>query len=128
MNYFLDHAIADCRLTPDSIDACRLNQHWHPYITRCGYCSVPYTVVGRLETMSEDLYYIGQMSRGVKFKKVESNRSGGGSTSRLAKTLFGQIDRGLVMRLYEFYKADFEMFGYTPDAFLELAKVNKKLI
>ena len=71
-----------------------------------------------METMAEDLKFIGQMAKGVKFKKVESNTSGGGSTSKLTKKYFSQIDNSLVKQLYQYYKVDFEMFGYQPDKFI----------
>ena len=74
--------------------------------------------------MEEDLHYIGQMAKGVKFKKIESNTSGGGSTRSLARKYFGQLDRDLVMKLYKFYQVDFEMFGYSPEEYLHWAKRN----
>ena len=104
---------------PESMVTCGLDPHWQPYITRCGYCTVPYTVIGKLENMEEDLHYIGKMVGGVEFKKVEPvNRSGGGSTRSLARKYFGQLSRDLVMKLYRFYQVDFELFGYSPDEYL----------
>ena len=42
--------------------ACGLNNHWKPFISRCGFCDVPYTVIARAETMIEDLEFIGMMA------------------------------------------------------------------
>ena len=67
-------------------------------------------------TMDEDFGYIKQMA-GIKFKKVNKNRSKGGSTSDLARKYFKQLDKKLVQQLFELYRADFEMFGYSPDTF-----------
>ena len=72
-----------------------------------------------METMEEDMKYIGKMAGGVKFKKkVRGNISGGGSTSQLTKKYFSELDKSLVNQLYSFYQVDFEMFGYKPDKFL----------
>ena len=48
--------------------------------------------------------------------------SSGGSTRDLARKYFSELNIVMVRRLYEFYKVDFEMFGYTPDEYFELAK------
>ena len=106
-------------ILPRTLGTCTLDKHWLPFITKCGYCTVPYTVIGRLETMEDDLQYIGQMA-GVGLKKVLRNKSSGGSTSSLAREYFRQLDRELVLQLYQLYRVDFEMFGYSVDQFFNL--------
>ena len=64
--------------------------------------------------MEEDLQYIRQMA-GVKFELVKKNPSSGGSTIDLARKYFGQLNKNVVMQLYELYRVDFEMFGYSVD-------------
>ena len=53
---------------------------------------------------------------------LESHVSSGGSTRDLARKYFSELDIMMVRRLYEFYKVDFEMFGYSPDEYFEIAK------
>ena len=53
---------------------------------------------------------------------LESHVSSGGSTRDLARKYFSELDIMTVRRLYEFYKVDFEMFGYSPDVYFEIAK------
>lgn len=53
---------------------------------------------------------------------LESHVSSGGSTRNLARKYFSELDIMTVRRLYEFYKVDFEMFGYSPDEYFEIAK------
>ena len=53
---------------------------------------------------------------------LESHVSSGGSTRDLARKYFSELDIMTVRRLYEFYKVDFEMFGYSPDEYFEIAK------
>ena len=52
----------------------------------------------------------------------ESHVSSGGSTKDLAKNYFSELDITIVMKLYEFYKVDFEMFDYSPDEYFQVAK------
>ena len=84
---------------------------------------MPYTVVGKLETLTQDLHYIGRMA-GVNFNvnyaaRPSSAKSGSGVnsssvTSDWAKKYFSELDKNMVRQLYKIYKVDFEMFGYSP--------------
>ena len=97
------------------LSTCNVDVHWRPFITRCGFCTIPYTVVGRLESIQQDLYYIGGMA-GVQFGHYSSNPSSGGSSNQLAKKYFSELDKRTIRQLYEIYKVDFEMFGYHPNS------------
>ena len=66
VKYFLVYGIKDCTLVPGT---CGIDQYWQPYITQCGYCAIPYKVIGQMETMTEDLNFIGQMAKGGEIKK-----------------------------------------------------------
>ena len=48
--------------------------------------------------------------------------SSGGSTKDLARKYFSELDLATVKKLYKVYKVDFEMFGYTPDIYYDLAQ------
>lgn len=113
----LDKSVKICR----QMNACRLDKHWKPFISRCGYCDVPYTVIARAETIAEDQKYIGHMAN-VTFHKIETHVSSGGSTKDLAKKYFSEMDIVTVKRLYKLYKVDFDMFGYSPEEYFELAR------
>ena len=41
---------------------CELDVHWKPFISRCAYCDVSYSIIARAETMDEDQKYIGRMA------------------------------------------------------------------
>ena len=109
MKFFVEHAIKK-----------QVDPHWTRYFSRCGYCIIPFKVIAQMETMGEDMKYIGEMVGGGKFKKkVRGNTSGFESTSQLTKNYFSKLDKQLVNQLYLYYQIDFEMFGYKPDKFLE---------
>ena len=48
--------------------------------------------------------------------------SSGGSTKDLARKYFSEMDIDTAKRLYQLYKVDFEMFGYSPDEYFKLAR------
>ena len=105
-----------------TLSTCSFNRHWLPYIKSCALCNFDYTAVGKLETMQQDLLFIGQMAGTELVKNVSTNPSSGGSTSQLAKEYFSQVDRGDVIKLYQLYKIDFDMFGYSADDYINMAK------
>ena len=51
---------------------------------------------------------------------ADKNRSGG-STPKRAKIYFSQLSVETVRRLYNLYRVDFEMFGYSPDLYYKYA-------
>ena len=71
--------------------------------------------------MQEELHFIERMA-GMKFKNIEINPSSGGSTGELAREYFSQLKKDDVKKLYELYKIDFLMFGYSPDVYFNIAK------
>ena len=78
VKFFVEHAIKK-----------QVDHHWRRYFSRCGYCIIPFKVIAKMETMGEDMKYIGEMVGGGKFKKnVRGNTSGGGSTSQFKKLFF----------------------------------------
>ena len=66
--------------------------------------------------MEEDLHYIGKMA-GLELGMEHKNKNVGGKTYELAGKYFGLLDKKVVMELFQLYRVDFEMFGYTVDSF-----------
>jgi len=104
-----------------SMNTCRLDKHWKPFISRCAFCDIPYRVIAKAETFQEDQQYIGQLA-GVELDQVETHHSSGGSTRDLARKYFEQLDTRTVDKLYNLYQVDFEMFGYSPDLYRRYAR------
>ena len=100
---------------------CWMDDHWIPYIANCALCNIEYSAVAKLENIQEDLQFIGQMA-GIEFEMIQINPSSGGSTSELAREYFSQLKKDDVKKLYELYKIDFLMFGYSPDVYFNIAK------
>lgn len=112
-----------------SIQNCEeMNVHWRPYISRCAYCDVPYTVIVRSETFDTDVKFLSRLS-GVTFPQHQANHtSSGGSTKDLARKYFSQVSPGLVRRIYNLYEKDFEMFDYSAQEYFEASSQNEKKV
>ena len=96
-----------------------MDVHWRPYISRCNYCNVNYTVIAKFETFGEDLAHISSLA-GVQFSSKHDHQ--GGDTGLLTTTLFSQLPRNLGEKLYIVYKKDFIMFDYDPRKYLDLTQ------
>ena len=48
--------------------------------------------------------------------------SSGGSSKELARKYFSQLSVNTVKKLYNIYKVDFEMFGYSPQLYYDYAR------
>ena len=66
--------------------------------------------------MEEDLHYIGKMA-GLEIGKGHKNKNLDGNTYELAGNYVAQLEKKVVMELFELYRVDFEMLGYTFDKF-----------
>ena len=56
--------------------------------------------------MDEDFRYIKQMA-GIEIELVKENQSSGGSTTDLTRKYFEQLDKKVVLQLFELYRVDF---------------------
>ena len=54
----LDQSEKRCR----QMNWCQMDNHWKPFISRCAYCDVSYSVIAKAETIREDQMYIGHMA------------------------------------------------------------------
>ena len=52
-----------------NINECNINIHWKPFISRCGYCDIPYKVIARAENFDEDTKFIGKLAN-IDFKPL----------------------------------------------------------
>ena len=101
---------------------CNVDLHWIPYTAVCAPCNIEYMAVARLENLSQDLAFIGQIA-GMEFENIAvRNPSRGGNSSDVAMEYFNEVTKEDVEKLYELYKIDFQLFGYSPHLYVEAAK------
>ena len=86
-------------------------------------CSGRYNVIGTFETIKEDVEYIAQESKlDVNITSFpwtnKKNHLTDTGQEPLSVKYFRQIDRDSIQKLYNIYKIDFEMFGYSVQDYL----------
>ena len=110
------------------------NIHWRTFVSRCQHCSIPYTVVGRMETFAEDVQYIIlknklekllPLNTVLKFKSLNSSKRDVNDTTQITLERFSQLNKKQIEKLHKIYQLDFELFGYDIDIFLQ--PFNKKV-
>lgn len=90
-------------------DSSTWDMHWRPAHQTCYPCAIDYDYVGYFDTIKEDADYILKKLRlndVVQFPTFQSQ------TPVLLETHYSQIPLDRIIRLADFYREDFEMFGY----------------
>ena len=96
------------------------NGHWNTFSNMCMHCTIPYDVIGQLETFNEDLKYI-ILKLGLQnilsiedIEKSQINKSDYKKDKKkeIAK-YFSQLTKAKFEELWKIYRLDFEMFGYN---------------
>lgn len=98
------------------------DDHWIPYYLFCTPCLIDYDVIIQFETLQQDvqllLNLLGEKSGGPQWK--HSKTAGRRSKSELIKSYYNQLDSQTILKLYDKYKIDFELFGYSIDGYLSI--------
>ena len=59
---FVDMVIKNSKRLCRRLNKCNLNVHWQPFISRCGYCDIPYKVIAKAENFAEDQKFLGKLA------------------------------------------------------------------
>lgn len=97
----------------------RFNDHWVPYYLHCHVCEMEYDIIGKMETIAEDMDFIAVES-GLAAANITlpwANKRSSGHEASL--DYFKGLSLAQVKGLYAIYKPDFEMFGYTADLYFQ---------
>ena len=79
-----------------------------------------YDIIGKLETFSQDTAFLIEAANLTGILNVQDKFNEIKSPTQVGKTedYFAQLPSNVVLRLYEMYKVDFEMFGYSAEGYL----------
>ncbi len=100
------------------------------FLCRCAYCDVPYDVIGKLESFDEDFRLIvrdagledalsmGSDVRLNELTKKDRDQEGRKKEHERTVRYLQQLDFVRRARIYELYRMDFEMFGYSANDYL----------
>lgn len=96
------------------------DDHWMPYYVFCTPCFIQYDVIAKFETLEDDQKYLIKLARLEDNIKPEwKHLTKGQQTSQVIKKYYSKIPKELLLKLYDKYRLDFEMFGYTIDKYLD---------
>lgn len=98
----------------------QFNDHWVPYWLHCHVCEMEYDIIGKMETITEDMEFIAKQS-GLAAANISlpwANRKSSGD--KVSLDYFKALSLSQVEKLYIIYKPDFEMFGYSADTYFQL--------
>ncbi|XP_030841659.1 carbohydrate sulfotransferase 14-like [Strongylocentrotus purpuratus] len=92
--------------------------HWLPASRITSPCQFKYDFIGHYETLNYDAPYVIKqfnLSRYVTFPEVHSSRS----HEKLINA-YNDVPRDLIYRLIDYYKTDYELFGYSANTTLDI--------
>jgi len=97
------------------------SSHWVPYWRACTPCHFKYSVIAKLETGDDDLEYIWKRSGIDKESPIPwENKSKSQTKQDELKDFYSNVPRSLLLRIYERYRLDYDMFGYDINTSLKL--------
>lgn len=102
----------------------RFNDHWVPYWLHCHVCEMEYDIIGKMETIEDDMEFIAESS-GLAATNISlpwTNRRNSGPGVSL--DYFTQLTVTQVVGLYRIYKLDMEMFGYKVEPYFQLFRAS----
>jgi len=101
-----------------------MDEHVKPYNTACSFCTIPYTILGRIETFDQDRAQIlrkaGYEEERKKHLILNSNKQHvkanpeQRSTREWTEHYFKQLTLNETESLRKIFALDFEMFAYDP--------------
>jgi len=99
------------------------NAHWRPITTNCNLCRQRYSMVMHLDTLARDMAYLSQKLN-LNIDPGFIRREGGGGRTSQNRTLqaFTGVHPKTIRKLYQLYRLDFELFGFSAEEYLALNK------
>ena len=88
--------------------------HWWPFSRLCGLCHLHYDFIGKVETLQSDIDILSPQIPGFQPEmrelfRVKYNKNRKEETS---KAYFTQLEKALILKLYQLYEDDFQLGGY----------------
>lgn len=117
VDYVLENfEVKRCDLNP----FCAIDVHWRPQYMRCLYCDIPYDVVGKVETFTEDVRFIVAVKNLTHLipDSVASLKSHASSKDSKSVKFFSQLSSDQIQKLYRMYEPDFLLFDYDPNEYM----------
>lgn len=89
-----------------------VDEHWRSQVDLCHPCSIKYDIIGKYETMEQDVdYLLRQLEENELNQFFKSNEPY--STSSLVEHFLNQLSSRQLNDLYRIYQEDLDVFGYN---------------
>ena len=106
-----------------------LSYHWAPYHQECSLChphTAPHYIL-HLDTLESDvrdlMEAVGRSDLADTFPHTHSSsKEAASSNQELLKSYFSSLTKNQVGQLYLQYKEDHELFGFSPQQFIDYAQ------
>ncbi|XP_067002353.1 carbohydrate sulfotransferase 11 [Anabrus simplex] len=97
------------------------DMHWTPITEFCTPCQVDFDIICKFETLQEDQNYLIHLARLQDIIRPQwKNPAKGRTTHEVAAGYYSQLTKTQILQLYNIFRYDFELFGYSLDGYLEL--------
>lgn len=96
------------------------DDHWIPYYLYCTPCLTNYDVIIYFETFQEDIHLLLRLIEEKSMPEWKHSNSIGRSRKELVKSYYRKLSHETILKLYEKYRIDFELFGYSIDGYLSV--------
>ena len=95
----------------------KFNPHWLPIYIQCMPCSIKYTILARVDTISKDSKLVlERLGVSARFSVSHATNN---SLDPTISTYYSQLSRKLLDKLYNIYKFDFLLFNYSHSEYYE---------
>uniref|UniRef100_A0A182PMK1 Carbohydrate sulfotransferase n=1 Tax=Anopheles epiroticus TaxID=199890 RepID=A0A182PMK1_9DIPT len=97
-----------------------IDMHWVPVTHFCTPCFFHYDVIAKFETLEEDQNYliaVGHLESVI--KPQWKNAGKGAHTNEVLIKFFSELDNAQIRGLYDYYRFDFELFGYSAKGYFK---------
>lgn len=95
---------------------------WTPYWVQCGVCASDYQVIVKLETMATDEQFLAHIANLKEIQNVyewRNLRNSPAESSATRSKYYRSLTKRQIWLLYQRYKLDFDLFGYSVDEYLD---------
>ena len=90
----------------------QLDVHWRPMIDLCLRCSIDYDIIGKFETLNEDVDFLSKKLKEKRIQQLFKTQTRSASVFNVSKKLMDQLNPKQMTDLYRIYSDDFEIFSY----------------
>jgi len=97
------------------------DEHWAPFFKECTPCHINFTFIGHFETLYWDLHLLANKT-GITQWDDKNDYFQSATHRKVSEEYFGTVEKDTIRKLYQRYKLDFELFGYSPEDYIKMGK------